>query len=178
MRLKLVNVLELVVGLAAGMALARFTSDLSGTSQYNVFLYLRLTAAFLAGISLVMGLRLWVEAIRPHEHRVWGIGRWTWSLSAASIMLHVARMAVAAPSTIYRREQRIITYNELNSSVISAAEWPINVLPGFLIAFLITARIARWPRDPAPDYREWTGLAFASLLIIHFAASQIAMILQ
>jgi hypothetical protein len=178
MRLKLVNVLELVVGLAVGMALARFTHDLSGTTQYNIFSYLRLTAAFLAGISLVMGLRLWVEAIRPHEHRVWGIGRWTWSLSAASIMLHVAWMAVAAPSTIYRREHRIITYNELKSFVISAAVWPMDVFPGLLIAFLITARIARWPRDSAPDYREWTGLAFAGLLIIHYAASQLAMILQ
>jgi hypothetical protein len=178
MKLNLANVLELVVAAAAGMALARFMHDLKGTTQYTTFAYLELVAAFLAGISLVMGLRLWVEASRPREHRLWGIGRWAWSLSAASIVLHVAWMAVAVPSTIYRREHRIITHAELWPYFVAFAVWPMDVFPGFLIAFLITARVARWPRDPDPDYCEWTGLAFAGLHIIRYGALQLAVILQ
>jgi hypothetical protein len=178
MRLNLANVLELVVAAAAGMALARFMHDLKGATQYSVFTCLELVAAFLTGISLVMGLRLWVEASRPREHRLWGIGRWAWSLSAASIVLHVAWMAVEAPSIIYRREHRMITHDELGSLVVTSAVWPMDVFPGLLIAFLITARIARWPRDPDPDYREWTGRAFAGLLVIRYAALQLSMILQ
>jgi hypothetical protein len=178
MKLNLANVLELVVAAAAGMALARFMQDLKGTTQYTAFTYLELAAAFLAGISLLMGLRLWVEASRPREHRLWGIGRWAWSLSAASIVLHVAWMAVAAPSTIYRREHRIITHDELGSSLLTSAVWAMDVFPGLLIAFLITALVARWPRDPHLDYREWTGRAFAGLLIIRYAALQLAVILQ
>jgi hypothetical protein len=54
----------------------------------------------------------------------------------------------------------------------------MDVFPGLLIAFLVTARIARWPRDPAPDFREWTGLVFAGLLVIRYAALQLSMIVQ
>jgi hypothetical protein len=90
MRLNLANVLELVAASAVGTALARFMHDLNGGTQYSVFTYLNLVAAFLAGIALVMGPRLWLEASRHYEHRAWGIGRWTWSLSATAIVLHVA----------------------------------------------------------------------------------------
>ena len=178
MRLNLASVLELVAASAVGTALARFMHDLSGGTQYNVFTCLKLFAAFLAGIALVMGPRLWLEASRDYEHRVWGVGRWTWSLSATAIVLHVAWMAIAAPSTIYRREHRMITQHELGSTFVASAVWPMDVFPGLLIAFLITARIARWPRDPAPDFREWAGLVFAGLLVIRYGALQLSMIVQ
>jgi hypothetical protein len=87
-------------------------------------------------------------------------------------------MAVAVVSTIYRREHRIITHAELWPYFVAFAVWPMDVFPGFLIAFLITARVARWPRDPDPDYCEWTGLAFAGLHIIRYGALQLAVILQ
>jgi hypothetical protein len=178
MRLNLANVLDLVAASAVGMALARFTHDLKGGTQYTVFTYLNLVAAFLAGIALVMGSRLWFEASRHYEHRAWGIGRWTWSLSVTAIVLHVAWTTIAAPSTIYRREHRVITQHELGSTFVASAVWPMDVFPGLLIPFLVTARIARWPRDPAPDFREWTGLVFAGLLVIRYAALQLSMIVQ
>ena len=58
----------------------------------------------------------------------------------------------------------MITPADLESSLIMSVVWSMNVFPGLLIAFLMTAWIAGWPRDPAPDYREWTGLAFGGLL--------------
>ena len=101
MRLNLANVLALVVAAAAGMALARFVHYQNGGTPYSAFSCLELVAAFLAGISLVMGFLLWVEASGPHAHRVWGIGRWTWSLFAASIVLPVAWITVTAPSITF-----------------------------------------------------------------------------
>jgi hypothetical protein len=178
MRLNLANVLELVVAAAAGMALARFVHHQNAGRPYGAFSYLELVAAFLGGISLVMGLVLWVEASRPHAHRVWGIGRWIWSLSATSIVLPVAWMAVMAPSITYLRQHTMITPADLESNFVMLVVWSMNVFPGLLIAFLFTACIAGWPRDPAPDHREWTGLAFGGLLVIHHTALQLLMILQ
>jgi hypothetical protein len=178
MRLNLANVLELVVPAAAGMALARFQHHQNGGRPYSAFSYLELVAAFLGGISLVMGLLLWVEASRPNAHRVWGIGRWTWSLSATSIVLPVVWKAVTDSSITYLRQHIMITLADLESSSLQLVVWSMNLFPGFLISFLVTAWIAGWRRDPAPDYREWTGLAFAGLLVIHHAALQLLMILQ
>jgi hypothetical protein len=110
MRLNLGDVLEFVAAAAVGMALARSVHDLKGTTQYDFFTCLEFVSAFMAGISLVMGLRLWFEARRPQEYRVWGIGRWTWSLCASSIVLHVALRAVVAPLIMHRRNHRIIMH--------------------------------------------------------------------
>jgi hypothetical protein len=178
MRLNLGDVLEFVAAAAVGMALARSVHDLKGTTQYDFFTCLEFVSAFMAGISLVMGLRLWFEARRPQEYRVWGIGRWTWSLCASSIVLHVALRAVSAPLIMYRRNHRIIMHNEWGTIFWTSVLWPMEAFPELLLAFLITARIARWPRDPAPDYREWTGRAFAGLLVIRYAVLELSMILQ
>ena len=34
-----------------------------------------------------------------------------------------------------------------------------------LIACVTAARLSRWPRDPAPDSREWSGRIFAVVLV-------------
>lgn len=60
MRSNPANALELVAASAAGTALARSMRDLMGGTPHNTFTYLRFIAAFLAGFSLFMGLRLWI----------------------------------------------------------------------------------------------------------------------
>jgi hypothetical protein len=182
MRLSLANCLELVATLVVGMALSRFYYDMT---EYNDQMLstsksIDLIGSFLAGISLAGGSGLGIESSRSrNREKAWGIGRWALSLSAMSIVLACIWMAIEAPLFVYRMEHRLITFDKFADIVFVSV--PVNSLhsvPGFLIAFLMTSRLAHRPRDTAVDYREWSGRTLFTLLVVWEALSKIFIICQ
>lgn len=179
--MRLSYAMELVVALAAGLALARATShphqdyDQFATYpryvRYGVYL-IEFGGPFCSGLVLVEGAALWIEAARRRTPRVWGFGRLTWSVSFCVAVLTSLQRAV----WIAAREAMETTgppavgpsldrwwgwFTSSGGDLVAGTGVPL-----CLTGLLITSLAARWPRDPSPDVREWTGRMFFGALIL------------
>ena len=169
MRIRLTNIMELVAGLAVGLAFARFDyTDGLVHSEPILMYYNDLLVDVLAGVAAVAGVGLGVEATRSRGRgRPWGVGRWIWALSAISLVVCGAGTAITQSISQYTEYNQIkfghflivVTFRVAVGSSTSN-------LVAFLVAFLITRMATRWPRDVAADYREWSGRVFGVLLIV------------
>jgi hypothetical protein len=125
----------------------------------------------------VEGVAVWVEAVRLRPARVWGIGRLTWSLALVFLMLASVEHAVWL---VARYRQGGSQDGDLGTILRFWWEWSqtegirivASQLPLFLGALLVTGLAARWPRDPAPDAREWSGRAFLGVIMVLYVTHQ------
>jgi hypothetical protein len=179
--MRLSYVIELVLALAAGLALERASPhDLQrfdDFAEYPRYIQLGIYLVefgdpFCAGMILVEGAAVWIEVVRSRTARTWGFGRLTWSImfcvviltSLESIVWNAAREAVwtAGPSsagTILRQWRAWFTHSA--ADLVS-----LNSVPLALVALLLTSVAARWPRDPSPDAREWSGRILFGIIVI------------
>ena len=138
---------------------------------YNSWLALADDAvvAMLAVAAMAGGSGLGVERIRSRgDGKAWGIGRWFWSLSAMSIVLTGGRLVVERPWRRWNLEDKAV------KSIIRISFYyiknNIHELFFYLLIFFLASLLARFPRDAAPDFREWSGRAFGCLVIVWGAA--------
>jgi hypothetical protein len=171
MRIRLGYALELVLVLAVGMALARWSAHsmvAAGYYRSGVVRQFQLFAEpFLAGAALAGGLGTWLEAARRRSPPIWGIGRWSWSVTALTVLLYSA-----VESTV----QMAVRWKKFGHPDVKAALGQVQgqcILTMFypqtcwvLAAAWLTSRICGQPRDLAPDAREWAGRVFLALVVM------------
>jgi hypothetical protein len=175
--------IELVMAVAAGLALERATihfhrdlfNDIAKFPrwvQYGIYLT-EFGDPFCTGLVLVEGAAVWIDTGRRRTSRVWGFGRLTWSVSFCVAILTSLKMLVwvaarevwdnvplpPAVGSILRQWWKF--FIEDNDYIITKTNASL-----VLAAFLITSLPARWPRDPSPDAREWAGRIFFGALIL------------
>ena len=168
MRIRIVNMIELIVALAVGMAFVRFDDPNATWNSTPILMYVNdVIVDFLAGCALVSGIGLVVESIRSRGRGgPWGVGRWAWALSAIGFMVGGGSTAISLPISEYAQNSRL--YMDFTVKVIfaTAVSSSTSDFVRFLVIFLLTSRLARLPRDAAPDYREWSGRIFGGFLFI------------
>jgi hypothetical protein len=177
--------IELVMAVAVGLALERVTihfhrdlfhdiATFPGWVQYGIYLT-ESGDPFCTGLVVVEGAALWIETGRRRTSRVWGFGRLTWSVSFwVAILTSLESFVQVAVREVWDNVPIAI-----GSILRQWWEWFVgssDVLlirtsfPIALAGFLITSLAARWPRDPSPDAREWTGrFFFGALFLLHLA---------
>jgi hypothetical protein len=171
MRARLGYALELIFVLAVGLALARWATQSLLINAYFVRSDLAtqfqlIVASFFAGVGLVGGFGTWLEAARRSSPPTWGIGRWTWSVYALTVLLAYAEAATVALYTVWKSGDlagpRIVVAELQGTFVLTAAHpqafWA-------LAALWLTSRITGQFRDPAPDAREWVGRVSLALIV-------------
>ena len=170
MRIRINHTWQVIATLIAGAVFAVFIF-LYPTKMYNSWVALSDDAivASLAVAAMAGGAGLGVERIRSRgDVKAWGIGRWSWSLSALSIALAVGRFVIARPWQGRNLGDEIVegiirmAFNQIQDN--------IHDLSIHLCVFLLASMLARFPRDAAPDFREWSGRAFGCLVIAWGAA--------
>lgn len=132
--------------------------------------------AFLAVASFAEGLALSIESIRTRgQTKVWGIGRWFWTLSGLSMVLAGARFIVERPWLKWGLEGEILRLIVRLS--FNGASEAIHRLSLYFLVFFLVSWLAQYPRDSAPDFREWTGRVFGGLVILWEATVAMASVI-
>lgn len=176
-KVRLSFMLELIAALAVGFGLVRWVERNAGWDDITIlFLISAHGSAILSGFALVECGLLMVESLRGQRLTTWGPGRWVLAFSGLTLILGVVdRLALmglwfleftcfspfATPS-FYQdvwEDERGDLARFLGSGLISGDCFPT------LLASLIAIRLARWPGDPTPDAREWSGRAWAIVLL-------------
>lgn len=162
--IRLAYVAELIVGLAAGFAAIRW-SEPSETARslrrggLNVSTLTTYINPFvnLIGLSALLGLI--VEMGRGRQPTAYGLGRWTWAVVGGFVLAHGLREAAR-----YRISNRNPDWSDwLGTALISGSGGGIT---STILAIWIALALARPPRDPSPDAREWFGRLFGVAIVL------------
>ncbi|HEY2159318.1 MAG TPA: hypothetical protein VGH33_27070 [Isosphaeraceae bacterium] len=121
--------------------------------------------SLLTGLALSGSAGLIVETIRGRRPSTWGLGRWIWSIAGLFMVFCGVQESVEVVVSLARGQTSL--------RVIGAGPLLLRIaihqfFGGFawaIAAVCATAMIARTPRDPEPDAREWAGRLFASLAV-------------
>lgn len=130
--------------------------------------------AVAGGLASAGGVGLAIEAIRGRRPSSWGIGRWIWSISGVTMALWLLDQSfdTTLSAIKHRRWPTLLEYSQLLRHEIDT--WWLGAAPWVLAGVVVTAMLARSPRDPEPDTREWLGRLFAGLVVtLKFAWSAI-----
>jgi hypothetical protein len=183
MRIPLAYVVELVVALAAGLALARWTcSGVTGLGFRSATLVLN-TVRYtveptLCGLALVGCAGLAVELARKRSPKIWGLGRWVWAVSGGLILMELAVQLGFESILLWKRggytalssQLSRLARGLLSSHFFSQGAW-------FLLCICVIAWLAGQLKDPGPDAREWSGRAFLAILVAWAISCRILMVL-
>ncbi len=170
--MRLGYVLELVATAAICLAVVRsqMTASMvnSATPAPGSSGWIRLGGgSLLTGLALAGGGGLVVETIRGRRPATWGLGRWIWSIAGVFAALSVASQLAALALNRAVRKDRLPPLGGAVQGVLERTAI-YQFFGGFgwaIAAVCATAMLARIPRDPEPDAREWAGRLFASLAI-------------
>jgi hypothetical protein len=172
MRMRLASMLELIAVVATPMAIVRWVARGPGVMEYLSRANLLQKVGFfgepiLAGLALAGGVGLWVEMWLQKSPKVWGFGRWVWSVAAMTVALATIGETAIWTSCRWmrgetgslREEAIFVTRNLLCTRFHSYAVW------AFAGAWM-TSRLAGRPTGPAPDAREWSGRVFMFAIVV------------
>jgi hypothetical protein len=170
--IRLGYVLELIAAAALCFGFVRWSLSSGGflsflsDAQVRSSDWVRLVGGpLLSGLALSGGVGLIVETARGRSPSTWGLGRWIWSISGLYLVLNTAQIAVSA--AVARLAHGMEWLGFARSSLFERIVIH-EFFGGFawaIAAVCTTAMIARSPRDPEPDAREWAGRVFASLAV-------------
>lgn len=166
--------MELVLALGVGLGLARYR--LTWPDREETFGPMTQIDALevgidslLAGIGLVEGLATVVERFRGKSPVPWGPGRRAWVVVAGYLLLNVldhvlgSIAAKFAPGLFIRDSPVDLVLQGIRGRyglfLLPAMSW-------FLLALGLAALAERAPRGAPPDAREWSGRAFAAVLVL------------
>jgi hypothetical protein len=162
---------ELVAALAVGMALAlTFLHERQASGA--------IVGAALTGVALIEGLAVWFEAARRGGPPAWGFGRATWSIAGGASLFYVVfnGLREAIEDSGWNPPLRFL--RDLMLHMRFDTDYPVwRLMPWCLPAIYLTFRLAGWPRDLAPDGREWAGRVYAILVVgLYFASYEFDLI--
>jgi hypothetical protein len=153
-------VLELVAAVAVGLGMLRYARlvgmpfDLATRrGVLDAWSYLA------AGLALVGLVGTAVEVARRRSPERWGLGRWTWAIAGLyTVVIHGLGVAKGIRDAMF--------YLGLPWIYFYGLLWAWPYLGPALVSAWLTARMARLPRDPKPDAREWTGRIYGLLVVV------------
>ena len=163
--MKLGYLLELVLAIAVGLALAHGWTEAAWVTRLktlDLVIWLFSTPAYtlFSCVILVEAAALWIEKARGRGPRPWGIGRLTWSTLGVVCLGSWGWHLFAILLT-----QRLPRWNAMSDMSFWSLARGFSVRPTEVMAWVppavfLTARLAGLPRDPEPDGREmgWTLL--------------------
>jgi hypothetical protein len=171
--------LELVAGCGVGLALARYEFRLwywheraLGVASKPPQWANLVGGGVLTGMALVSALSLVVEVVRHRSPTIWGPGRLIWMASGALILMIGGWSGVIGAILAVQRLRNDLHLHSWGEWIGWLAGYPVESWAGSWrclawtpAALWLTTIVARLPRDPAPDAREWTGRAFAILIL-------------
>lgn len=171
-RVPLGYALELVAAAAIGFGLLRSQLPRAGSMPAGSGWLRLLGGACVAGLAIVGGLGLAIEAGRGRAPSSWGLGRWVWSIAGLSLLLAVsAKMASIVANRLVARGSVRLEWAEVPDLLGLSAMFLFD--GGFawaIAAVCVTAMFTGVLRDPEADAREWAGRLFASLVVaLHLA---------
>jgi hypothetical protein len=180
--MRLSYAIELIIALAAGMALERATThfhwdvlhDLATSPRwvrYGIYLS-EYGDPFCTGVVLVEGAAVWIEAGRQRSPRVWGFGRLSWSVSFCVVVMASVKLLIWTAGRLWDTVPpdvgSILGFWRNWWFTGSPEGYAVTTsVPPCLVGLLITSLAAKWPGDPSPDAREWMGRIFfvASMIL-------------
>jgi hypothetical protein len=153
-------VLELVAAVAVGLGMYRYAETVG--MPFDLTTGLGLSRAWIyvsAGIALVGLVGLVVEVARRRAPERWGLGRWTWAVVGVSIVaVHLVGMVKGVREGMFYLGFPWIYFYGIQPA------W--SYLGLALVSVWIATRMARLPRDPKPDAREWAGRVYGGLVTV------------
>jgi len=185
MRLRLGYALELVVVLAVGMSLSRWTAGFPDSARFFATADMGrqvqfLAEPFLVGGALAGGLGLLIESLRRRSPPIWGLGRRTWSVAALLVLLSALSLMGTQSAVLWRNGNRTAlsvrtVHYWLRNSYIStfypAAGW-------VMAATLVTSFFSGDSAGRARDAREWAGLTLLWLIVAETVVFRILAVLS
>ena len=178
--MRLAFLLELVLAVGVGLALARANGDdpslfIPAGWARTVVHVCHTGGHVLAGIGLVVGLGTWIEAARRRGPKPWGPGRWVWSVTAGALLWAAAWWVVQYAWAATRPGDRSALIGPLVEALTDLPGDEFFVpATGFLVAVALTHRFAGVARGPAADGREWAGRIYVALLAATVVVSSVA----
>jgi hypothetical protein len=153
-------VLELVAAVAVGLGMVQYARSVG--SPFDLATRWGLSEAWVylsSGIALVGLVGLVVEVARRRSPERWGLGRWTWAIAGLYVVaIHLAGVAKGVREGMFYLGFPWIYFYGLRPA------WPY--LGVGLVSTWLAARMARLPRDPKPDAREWAGRVYGVLVVV------------
>ena len=157
--------MELVLNIAVGLLVVRIGTqvvEVAAPTNVAEFVSRALTligAYFLSGFALVGALGLVVEAARRRSPEHWGLGRWSWVFAGLFVLACNADRLI----------NFILPSNFPHDKILYLVEgwgdsW--HLIGPMLGGLWVITRMARLPRDPAPDAREWAGRVLGISLVV------------
>lgn len=151
----------LLVGTSLSVYVRRFSIKLKDS---RIDLADDTVATFLAVAAMAGGIGLGLErARRRDDGRAWGVGRWCWSLSALATALTGVRLIVERPWRRWNLEGKDL--EGVTRFAVDSVSNNFTNLGFYFAAFFLISGLAGFPRDAAPDLREWSGRGFGGLVI-------------
>ncbi len=130
---------------------------------------------FMSGIALAGGLALAIERLRRRTPEVWGVGRWTWSVSCLVVAYRaLGWLFIVVIWNLRQTGPTASAYTLWNNLMGNWANESSNSIPLALIPALITAWVAHALGTPSADGREWSGRVFCVLVLVWAVVVQIA----
>lgn len=171
----------LVLVLALSFGLADFSlrhSDLTMPRAstftrvwWNMVIYFN---SVIVGIALLGGIVFLTEVIRRRPFAEMGIGRWTWSITSISCLLILSSKAVQLMCFLYADKRTAFSMDMLIGIMVRAlADYFSGPILLSLIPVLATTRLMRLQPDSNPDFFEWAGKAYITILILWGIISQL-----
>jgi hypothetical protein len=174
--MKLGYLLELILALAVGLALAQGWTEAEWVARLktlDLLIWLCSNPAYtlFSGVILVEAVALWIESARGRGPRPWGFGRMTWSTLGVVCLGSWSRLIVSA--LIGQRLPRWGGSKPFLTLARDFSTHPAEYLAWVPLAVFLTARLAALPRDPRPDGREWAGRIFGFIIFIDYLFFQV-----
>ena len=153
-------VLELVASVAVGLGMLRYARTVGMPFDFATRRGLLDAWDYLsAGIALVGIVGIVVEVTRRRSPERWGLGRWTWAIAGLYIVaIHVLGVAKGLREGMFYFGLPWIYFYGLRDAS--------PYLGPALVSAWLAARMARLPRDPTPDAREWAGRVYGGLVVV------------
>jgi hypothetical protein len=167
------DLIEWTVALAVGFATVRACHSLpTWTRRWEVVgVWDRLAFVMdpmLWSVAVFEGLALAVERARGRGPRAWDVGRWTWSMAALYAVFKVSFDLVDKVLAIVLATRRGPSWNifAYHLSFRLSTVFAEGHFACALTAVLVTLRLSRTPVAAVADAREWTGRAFAVIVLV------------
>ncbi len=153
-------VLELVAGVAVGLGMFRYAQQVGFPFDLTTWWGLGEAWVYLSsGMALVALAGIGVELARRRSPERWGLGRWAWAIAGLYVVaVHLAGVAKGVREGMFYVGMPWIYFYGLRPA------W--EYLGVALISAWLAGRMARLPRDPRPDAREWTGRIYGVLVAV------------